>query len=431
MGQAAPILIKNASLVISMEPTAKDVTGRLHDQDILIDDGKIVAIGEHLDTKGMNDLDIIDATGKIVMPGLVDVHDHLWQSTIRGCGIDKTVTDWLPACVFPINFNYQQTYDAVTLSTLDLINSGVTTVVDWSHAYNPEFVKGNVQALKDSGLRYVYTYYLTPEHNKNAVETKAIVDKDELGTFNLAAHPTMAMKKNMQNAVDLAAKMDTTLNLHYAENLADRADGQTEVIKETNATSVKLLLDHVVNVNDDEIDMMAKSHARVSYNALSNMRLASGIAPVGKIHKAGIEIGLGLDGGTSDNANFFTLMKSSVGLQRAAHHNATAFPTVPDVLYLATMGGAKVLEMDDQIGSLKVGKNADIIILNPATTNMGVNHSELAQIVFNAEPANVEYVIVNGKTLKSKGQLPISKDKFKALLASNNKTVDQIKVKEQ
>ncbi|UJF18508.1 amidohydrolase family protein [Vibrio sp. SS-MA-C1-2] len=411
-------------MIISMQSTDKDLTGRLYKQDIMIEDGQIVAIGKGLSSENSQ---IINASGKIVMPGLIDVHNHLWQSTIRGCGIDKDVKDWLPPCVFPISFNFQQTYDAVTLSTLDLINTGVTTVVDWSHAYNARFVEGNIKALQDSGMRYVYTYNLNPLNNAHAKMTKTQVDKDVLGSFQLASHPAIYMQDTVKNAVDIAKEMDTTLNFHYAENKKDRLDKQTDILLNTGATDVRLVLNHVVDVNDEEIEMMAKSGAKVSYNALSNMRLASGIAPVEKMYKAGIDIGMGLDGGTSDNSNYFALMKAAIGLQRAYHQDPKVFPTVEDVLYLSTMGGAKVIGMEDKIGSLTVGKRADLIIIDPATTNMGINHNELAQIPFNAEPINVEYVIVDGRILKDKGQLPINEADFHALLERNEKTVQLLK----
>jgi 5-methylthioadenosine/S-adenosylhomocysteine deaminase len=424
MVNAAPLLIKDASLVITMQSTDKDLTGRIYEQDILIDGGQIAAIGENLSHENAK---VIDASGKIVMPGLIDVHNHLWQSTIRGCGIDKDVKDWLPPCVYNISFNYQQAYDAVTLSTLDLINTGVTTVVDWSHAYSAKFVEGNVQALQDSGMRYIYTYNLSPLTNAHAKVTKAQIDKDVLGTLHLASHPAVFMQDQLKNAVDMAKEMKTTLNLHYAENKKDRLDEQTETIRNTSATDVRLVLNHVVDVNDDEINMMAKSRAKVTYNALSNMRLASGVAPIEKMYKAGIDIGMGLDGGTSDNSNYFALMKSAIGLQRAYHQDPSVFPTVEDVLYLSTMGGAKVIGMEDKIGSLTVGKRADLIIIDPASTNMGVNHDELAQIAFNAEPVNVEYVVVEGQILKDKGKLPISDTEFHALLERNEKTVQLLK----
>src|SRR5262245_61820977 len=161
--QRSPImrrtLIRNADLVMTMEPRFGDGDlGILPGGDVLIEDDRIAAVGQGLDGAGAR---IVDATGKIVLPGFVDVHNHLWQALIRGCGTSLAVGEWLQACVFPVgqlNVTAEEAYAVVRLSTLDVLSTGVTTVVDWSHAFNPDFVRGNVQALLDSGLRFAFAY---------------------------------------------------------------------------------------------------------------------------------------------------------------------------------------------------------------------------------------------------------------------------------
>ena len=138
-------LIRNADLVLTMEPQLGDgALGGIRHGDVLI-------TGAH----------VVEATGKIVLPGFVDVHNHLWQSLIRGCGTDMALSAWLQAYVLPVahlNVTAQEVYAVVRLSTLDLLAAGVTTVVDWSHAFSPDFARGNVQALLDSGLRFAFAY---------------------------------------------------------------------------------------------------------------------------------------------------------------------------------------------------------------------------------------------------------------------------------
>jgi 5-methylthioadenosine/S-adenosylhomocysteine deaminase len=135
------------------------------------------------------------------------------------------------------------------------------------------------------------------------------------------------------------------------------------------------------------------------------MRLASGIMRLGAIHAQGIRVGLGLDGGTNDTSDMFATMRAAVGLQRAVTRNPAVYPTVADALYLATRGGAEVLDMADQIGSLAPGQQADIIVLNPQTLNFAPRFDDVSQVVFNAQPGNVEWVFVDGRVLKEKGQL--------------------------
>ena len=157
---APRILIRNAALLLTMDPDlGEGVVGLLKESDILLEGGKIAALGQNLRGHGAQ---VVDATGKIVMPGFVDAHNHLWQSLIRGCGLEHDVRGWLNACSTPLRANplltptREETYALVRLSTLDLIDTGVTTVVDWSHAFNPDFVRGNLDALRESGLRFVY-----------------------------------------------------------------------------------------------------------------------------------------------------------------------------------------------------------------------------------------------------------------------------------
>ncbi len=135
------------------------------------------------------------------------------------------------------------------------------------------------------------------------------------------------------------------------------------------------------------------------------MRLAAGIIQLSKLHAAGIKIGLGLDGGTNDTSDMFANMRTAVGLQRAKTLRPDVFPTVIDVIRMATLGGAEVLDIDDKIGSITPGKKADLIILDPRNINFAPRWDWINQIVFNGQPSNVEYVFVNGRPLKIKGKL--------------------------
>src|ERR671922_611141 len=135
------------------------------------------------------------------------------------------------------------------------------------------------------------------------------------------------------------------------------------------------------------------------------MRLASGIIRLPSLHQAGMKVGLGLDGGANDTSDMFNTMRVAVGLQRAVTHNPAVYPTVADALHLATLGGAEVLDMADQIGSLAPGKQADVIVLNPHTLNFAPRFDDVSQVVFNAQPGNVEWVLVDGHVLKERGNL--------------------------
>jgi 5-methylthioadenosine/S-adenosylhomocysteine deaminase len=155
------------------------------------------------------------------------------------------------------------------------------------------------------------------------------------------------------------------------------------------------------------------------------MRLASGIMRLGAIRAQGLRVGLGLDGGTNDTSDMFNTMRAAVGLQRAVTRNPAVYPTVADALYLATLGGAEVLDMTDQIGSLAPGKQADIIILNPQTLNFAPRFDDVSQVVFNAQPGNVEWVFVDGCVLKNRGKL-VGVD-AEAVIADANRVVRRVR----
>jgi 5-methylthioadenosine/S-adenosylhomocysteine deaminase len=367
---------------------------------------RIVAVGKRLKA---SDASVLDATGKIVLPGFVDVHNHLWQSIIRGCGTDQDLLGWLDQCVFPMFkgiINEQEAYASVRLSTLDLIATGVTTVLDWSHGFTSEFVKGNLRALHDSGLRFVYAYWVTqPNHDEVRRIKKELIDTNPRARFQIAAHPSMKLLEDLTKAVQLAQELHVPLNLHVNENIKERADEPFKAMELAGAFKVQLVANHAVHLTNQEIALLARHGTRVTHNPLSNMRLASGIMRLPEMHAAGVAVGLGLDGGTNDTSDMFANMKAAVGLQRARFQRADTFPTLAEVLRMATLGGTEVLDMEEAIGSLTPGKKADLIILDPSAINFAPRFDWISQIVLNGQPTNVEYVFVDGRPLKAGGKL--------------------------
>jgi 5-methylthioadenosine/S-adenosylhomocysteine deaminase len=178
-----------------MEPRLGDgELGLIANGDVLIEGDRIAGVGQDLDGSGAR---TVDATGKIVLPGFVDVHNHLWQSLIRGCGTCLAVGDWLQTCAFPVgqlHVTEQEAYAVVRLSTLDLLSAGVTTVVDWSHAFSPDFARGNLQALLDSGLRFAFAYRgrLDRANDMRAIK-RDLIDRHPLASFQIGGvHPNIS-----------------------------------------------------------------------------------------------------------------------------------------------------------------------------------------------------------------------------------------------
>lgn len=423
-------LIRNADLVITMEPRLGDGEfGLIANGDVLIEGDRIAAVGKGLDDSGAR---TVEATGKIVLPGFVDVHNHLWQSLIRGCGTSLAVGDWLQTCVFPVgrlNVTEQEAYAVVRLSTLDLLSAGVTTVVDWSHAFSPDFARGNLQALLDSGLRFAFAYRGRLEHVDDMRAMKRdMIDPHPRASFQIGGvHPNMAEEvvNTLRRMSELVREMNVKLHVHLLESEHDRPQEPMRALDLAGALGPMLIGAHAVHVTDDEIARLANRGVRLAHCPQSNMRLASGIMRLGAIRAQGIRVGLGLDGGTNDTSDMFNTMRAAIGLQRALTHNPTVYPTVAAALQLATTGGAEVLDLAAQIGSLAPGKQADIIVLDPDTLNFAPRADEVSQVVFNAQPSNVEWVFVDGRVLKERGTL-VGVD-AKAVIADANRAAQRVR----
>ncbi|HEU5059864.1 MAG TPA: amidohydrolase family protein [Kofleriaceae bacterium] len=408
---SAGYLIRDASLVLTMDSTlGSGLLGAIEDADVLIVGDTIAAVGPHL--AAPRGIAVVDGRGMIVMPGFIDTHDHYWQSLIRGCAADDDLIGWLNRCVFPLNgfpFSEEDAYAGVRLSTTGLINTGVTTGVDWSHNFNPDFRRGNLRALEDSGMRFSIALFGANLDGSDIAAAKAeFIDGNPLASIQAASHPAPGfLELHMASMVAVANSLGIKLHVHLLENIAQVADDPMTVMRNTGALDLgeDLLTAHDVHLTDADIAELALHGVAASHQPLSNMRLASGIMRYPDLHSAGLRIGLGLDGGTNDTPDTFNNMRAAVGLQRAKSFNPHETPTVDEVLFAATMGGAEVLNMEDQIGSLTPGKQADLIIIDPNQLNFAPQLRQVNQIVFNGQPQNVTWVFVAGRPLKRGGQL--------------------------
>src|SRR5262247_3951946 len=194
-GEAAAIvarggyLIQNASLVLTMDPNLGDrsILGQLEDADVLIVDDKIEDVGVNLPRP--SGTSVIDGRGMIVMPGFVDTHDHLWQCLIRGCATDGHLFQWLGRCVFPLNtspISEADGYAGTRLAATGLINTGVTTVVDWNHTFNFGFARGSLRALNDSHLRYSFAMVPTGDGSDVRAAKAQFIDPNPLARLQIA-----------------------------------------------------------------------------------------------------------------------------------------------------------------------------------------------------------------------------------------------------
>ncbi len=381
---------------------------------ISIKDGAISALGPMSDLPDSSEAEItIDAIGHLVMPGLVNTHTHAPMTLFRGMADDLPLMTWLNEHIFPAeakSVNQEMVYWCSKLAAAEMILAGTTTATD---GY---FLEDSVaEAFTDCGLRSVAAQGIIdfpapgiPNPKKNVDVAAHFIDrwqaKNNLITPAIFCHsPYTCSADTLKRAKEAARLKNTMLFIHLAET-------QTEVkqIQEQYSTTPVRYLDslgildkdtvciHCVWVDEEEIEILAKSGAKVSTCPQSNMKLGSGIAPLKKMLDSGISVGLGTDGCASNNTlDLFSEMDICAKLHKIKDIDPTALPA-KTVLDMATIGGASVLGMSDDIGSLSPGKKADIILLNLMQPHLQpFYHPDL--LVYAASGADVSTVIIDGK----------------------------------
>ncbi len=359
---------------------------------------------------------IIDAQGGIIMPGLVNTHTHLPMALFRGLADDLPLSVWLNEHIFPAESNHihpESVRLGALLSGAEMLLSGTTTCCD---GY---FYEDNVAAaVNDIGMRAILGQGVIdfpapgvskPEDNvDNAIRfIQKWKNISPLITPSMFCHsPYTCSEATLKKAKDAADANGVLFQIHTAETKDEYVSIQTKhhttpvkYLEKIGIIDQNTLLVHAVWLDNDDIEIMAKRRASVSHNPESNMKLASGIAPVPALLKAGVTVGLGTDGcASNNNLDLFSEMDTAAKL----HKVNTMDPTVMDavtVLKMATIDGAKSLGLQDIIGSLEVGKKADVIIIDTRKPHLIPVYNPVSHIVYAAKGSDVQDVIVDGKVL--------------------------------
>ena len=398
-------------MIVTMDSSVgESELGLIENGDVLIVGSHIAKVGQDIQDKSAQKLDL---TGRIVLPGFVDAHNHLWNSMLRGCGSVGDLYWWLNHCQYPLleePVPIETVYGGVRLSAFDLINTGVTTTLDWMGGPSSEFTDNNLRALEDAGIRFVYSSFRHVADEAAMQDLEVIrqrLENNPLGTLQVG--PFLINEEPFRSSfialTGFAKEHKLRIHVHLRENVGDKEFGQLAMLREADVLGPRLQVAHAIHLDDAELKELAEAGVGAVHNPLSNMRLGSGIMRLHEMLEAGIPVALGLDGGTNDTSDMFNTMRIAVGLQRAKLRRTDIRPTITEVLRMATIGGAGVLGLEQQVGSLVPGKQADIIAINPDMVNFAPRFDWVSQIVLNAQPANVEWVFVAGRTLKRQGKL--------------------------
>jgi cytosine/adenosine deaminase-related metal-dependent hydrolase len=421
--QTARLAVKNARL-ITMAPNQKDpFTGYL----VVDDEGRLTAVGAGEPPAGVNARETWDAHGEWIIPGFLSAHSHLWQSAFRGIAADKTLPGWIDGLYNQhARFAHSEDYYWFTLhGALDHLEHGITGAYDFSYGGTRwGLCKGNdcdeasFKGEADSGIRFVHGYQPDTITADDTPAMARVRLKDFLDW--IAAQPktsrflsvmlngATSFNETYQQAVSEKAQMDEFHlgnQSHYLEP-PDTVAAETAKFKwfeQSGLLGPTLYFGHFIHTNDYILDKVAAAHGGMSWNPLSNGRLASGVADIPKYLKKGIRVGMGVDGEASaDLADPFENMRTGLYAIRDKYENATVMSPY-QVLYLHTMGSADVMGVKDKLGSLEPGKFADFVAIDP--TRLGTIFDPYANLVLVTAERDIDRVYVGGELKVERGKL--------------------------
>ncbi|ODS10979.1 amidohydrolase [Vibrio scophthalmi] len=388
---------------------------------VVVKDDKIIAVGEADLAEQYRAPKLIDAQDGIVMPGMINTHNHLPMIAFRGLG-EEGISNRLFAYFFPLEgekLSRELIYNATKLGAIDLAQSGVTTYVDMYY-HMDEMAK----ATKEVGLRAVLgqTVIKFPVVDSSApyggIEyAQGFIDQykgDPLITPAYAPHAVYTVsKEKLQKINQLSKQQDVPVLIHVAEfpneeariKEEHQASSPVEYMAQIGVLDERVVLAHGIHFSEKDIELVKQADAGVAYNPMANAKGATGMAPAWEMYRTDVRLGLGTDGPMSSNqVDLWRTLSYASTMQRLKHDDRTIM--IPEqVIEMATMGGAKALHMEERIGSLEVGKQADIIIVETQSANMMPNYDSYATLVFQANPSNVDTTIVNGEVVMENRQM--------------------------
>lgn len=418
------ILIKDITILNPDLGNVKEFQGS-----VLIENDKIAKIGNNINESVDK---VIDGKGKILMPGLVNTHNHISMNLFRGLADDLELNTWLNDHIWPMesHLNSNYCYIGALLAAVEMIKSGTTTFNDMY------FYMGSVaQAIDKAGIRGVLSYGMIDFGDEEKREHEFKENIDLIKDFNNSANgritcrfgphsPVTCSKELLERVREEANKYNVGIHIHMNETqkeINDVVDSTGmrpfEYLNSLNFLSSDVLAAHCVWLSDNEIDILKQKDVQVSHNPCSNMKLASGIAPVSKLLNKGVNVSIGTDGvASNNNLDLFEEMKFASLLQKVNDLNPEVLPS-NQVFSMATINGAKALSLDKDIGSIEVGKKADLILLDKKSINMTpASKISSSNLVYSANGSDVLTTICNGQILmEDKKILCLNEDKVKSL----------------
>jgi cytosine/adenosine deaminase-related metal-dependent hydrolase len=411
--------------VLSMDPDIGD----LKKGDVLIEDGRIAAVQPSIEA----DAEVIDASGRIVIPGFIDTHRHTWESAIRNCAPNATLDDYFVEVLdtFAPLYRAEDVYASNLAGSLECLNAGITTLVDWSHINNtPDHPDAAVSALKETGIRAQYAYgsantslakywfnsaEVIPGDDVRRIREAYFSSDDGLLTMGLATRgPGFCQDDVVKAEWALARELGIPLTVHVAMGRLAGRFAMVEQLDRLGLLGPDTTYIHCCYFSEHEWQRVADTGGTISIAAQVELQMGHGWPPVNKSYQFGLRPSLSVDVVTTVPGDMFTQMRAAFAAERS-RVNATCWEantTVPDtmltarqMLEMATINGAHVAGLEDKTGSLTPGKRADVVLVDARGINVAPVIDPVAAVVLCADVSNIETVIVDGVVRKRDGKL--------------------------
>lgn len=394
--------------------------GAIRDGAVAFDaDGAITAVGKAEELIAADPgAEVVGDGNGIVLPGFVNAHTHLTEGLITGMGETAVLWEWFERVVNPsgLNVTREEVALGTRLKAVEMLESGITTVNDMCCHRNLGSLAslGAVDGLSEFGLRGVVSfgaedmYDAAPAAEVFMTEHEALADRiapERLIDFRIGVGTVLGMSDELfERTIAAAAENGWAVHTHLAEVREEVTESSllhgASTIQHAGRTGLldhEVIAGHCIWCSETDIGLLASKDVAVAHNPVANMILASGVCPVPRLLREGVRIGIGTDGAASnDSQDMFGAIKSAALLQKVHHLQAVAM-TAPQVLEMATIGGAKALGMEKEIGSLEQGKRADVVLLDGNGPELAVLHDPFQQIVYGATPRSVSEVWVDGE----------------------------------
>ena len=394
------------------------------DFSVVIEDGIIIDLGKTRDIKSKYPrYEEIDATRKIVLPGLINTHTHAAMTLMRSVADDMELMDWLKK-IWPIEdrLTADDVYYGTLMALVEMIKTGTTAFNDMYF-----FMDKVAEAVKEAGIRGILSRGLIEIPSKEAGEEKLKEGLDFALKYNnyangrittmLGPHtPYTCSPEYLKKIKDLAIENNLPIHIHLAETKSEKENiektynlnlgekGVIEYVNDLGLLDAKVVAAHTVWLTDKDIKLIAEKRVGVAHNAVSNMKLASGVAPIPELLDAGAIVSIGTDGPASNNTlDMFREMRIVALLHKVNRLNPTVLPAT-DVLKMATINGARALELKN-VGEIKIGYKADLILVNLNRASLTPAHNPISLLVYSADGYSVDTMLVDGNLVMENGKI--------------------------